>query len=34
VYDKKMLWWANMYIDEGANDYNGHAWRIGRLIME
>ncbi|GHU84955.1 hypothetical protein FACS189473_3320 [Spirochaetia bacterium] len=27
VYDKKLLWRANLYIDEGANDWNDdHPW--------
>ncbi len=29
VYDKKMLWRANLYIDEGAEDWNKvHTWNV------
>ena len=29
VYDKKMLWRANLYIDEGKNDWNNkHPWNV------
>lgn len=29
VYDKKMLWRANLYIDEGSEDWNNvHPWNV------